>query len=95
MTRHTPGPWSLDGSTEGSDLDVIDPSGRVAMMVCDDASKPDEQVMADALLVAAAPALLSALLDIVSCCDANCGDSLANAINDAREAIAFATRQQT
>ena len=42
---------------------------------------------ADGLLIAAAPDLLEALSDIILSSDANCGDSLANAIEAARNAI--------
>lgn len=48
----------------------------------------------DAALVAAAPDLLAALRNIIESSDANCGDSLANAINAARTAIARATGGQ-
>ena len=42
---------------------------------------------ANATLIAAAPDLLAALSDIILSSDANCGDSLANAIEAARAAI--------
>lgn len=43
---------------------------------------------------ASAPDLLAALSDIVASSDANCGDSLANAIETARAAIAKAKGEQ-
>jgi hypothetical protein len=37
--------------------------------------------------------LLDALQNIIACCDANDGGSLANAVNDARAAVAKATKE--
>jgi hypothetical protein len=44
--------------------------------------------MADARLIASAPDLLCLLLDVLAATDANDGDALANACNDARAALA-------
>ena len=41
-------------------------------------------------LIASAPELLAALEDVISSSDANCGDSLANAIEAARSIVAKA-----
>jgi hypothetical protein len=54
---------------------------RVADGATDDAAR----------LIAAAPDMLAALRSIIESSDANCGDSLANAISAARAAIARAT----
>ena len=57
---------------------------RVADGATDDAAR----------LIAAAPDMLAALRSIIESSDANCGDSLANAISAARAAIARATGGQ-
>lgn len=50
----------------------------------------DLNTIANARLIAAAPDLLAAIKDIVAASDANDGDSLANAIQASRAAIAKA-----
>lgn len=91
--NHTPGPWAL---AEGSwEIEArVDPENSetyyapVAML---DTDWSGGIVEANARLIAAAPDMLDALSDIVASSDANCGDSLANAIETARAAIAKAT----
>lgn len=82
MAQHTPGPWDV---SFGRNDAAIHAGGTIAMI---------EDVMtgwrANARLIAAAPELLAALGDIVASSDANCGDSLANAIRTAKDAIAKA-----
>ena len=79
---HTPGPWDV---SFGRNDAAIHAGGTIAMI---------DDVMtgwrANARLIAAAPELLAALGDIVASSDANCGDSLANAIRTAKDAIAKA-----
>lgn len=62
-TQHTTGPWTTDGSARGGDLDIIAPSGRVALIDCE--SRGDFQSEAvlesNARLIAAAPDLLAVL----------------------------------
>ena len=80
--QHTPGPWDV---SFGRNDAAIHAGGTIAMI---------DDVMtgwrANARLIAAAPELLAALGDIVASSDANCGDSLANAIRTAKDAIAKA-----
>lgn len=61
--QYTPGPWTTDGSARGGDLDIIAPSGRVALIDCE--SRRDFQSEAvlesNARLISAAPDLLAAL----------------------------------
>lgn len=82
MAQHTPGPWDV---SFGRNDAAIHAGGTIAMI---------DDVMtgwrANARLIAAAPELLAALGDIVASSDANCGDSLANAIRTAKDAIAKA-----
>jgi len=79
---HTPGPWLLDIADHDA---AIHAGGTIAMV---------DDTMAlwrgNAALIAAAPDLLAAIKDIVAASDANDGDSLANAIQAARAAIAKA-----
>jgi hypothetical protein len=42
-------------------LDVIDDGGRICMVDCDDETRGDDEIMAKAMLIAAAPDLLAAL----------------------------------
>ena len=81
-STHTPGPWDV---SFGRNDAAIHAGGTIAMI---------DDVMtgwrANARLIAAAPELLAALGDIVASSDANCGDSLANAIRTAKDAIAKA-----
>lgn len=88
QAKHTPGPWALDNPAS---LIVRAPTRhRIAEVALVDVALMDN-ARANAALIAAAPDMLAALHDIVSASDANCGDSLANAINSARAAIARAT----
>ena len=92
---HTPGPWTVDPKT----LAVYAPdrhghAAAVRVAECGRTLLPTAEIHANAALVAAAPDLLVALQDIIESSDANCGDSLANAINAARAAIARATGSQ-
>ena len=80
MTQHTPGPWTIYGPELDitADDEVADRTVTVAMM-CDDAGLERE---ANADLIAAAPAMVEALRDLVgqgdngNYCD-RCDSSLA------------------
>ena len=91
QTTHTPGPWAITDDFIG----VHDEQGRcIADM--DSEGAPDigyGESLANAHLIAAAPDLLAALSNIILSSDANCGDSLANAIEAARVAITKAKGQ--
>lgn len=90
--QYTPGPWTTDGSARGGDLDIIAPSGRVALIDCE--SRRDFQSEAvlesSARLIAAAPELLAALEACLHRLDAH-DDQSAPECLAARAAIAKAT----
>ena len=64
--QYTPGPWTTDGSARGGDLDIIAPSGRVALIDCE--SRGDFQseavLEANARLIVFAPELLACLIEL-------------------------------
>ena len=64
-TQHTPGPWKLDGAANTGDLDIISPTGRIAMVDCEFSVETEDVLTANARLIAAAPDLLHALRDAV------------------------------
>jgi hypothetical protein len=87
---HTPGPWTLEAGRS-----IVTPSGSFYLSYgSDKTGKPNFpnfcELDANARLIAAAPEMLAALNDIVSASNANCGDSLANAIQHAMTVIAKA-----
>ena len=59
MSKHTQGPWTVDGAVATENLDVLGEGGRVAMLDCDDIDA--ETLKANARLIAAAPEMLDAL----------------------------------
>ena len=87
ITQHTPGPWhwaddkGYKWGRRGLEPNVM--CGTVEGLINVDA--------ADALLMAASPDLLAALQNILLCDEAQDLESMANALQDAREAIAKAT----
>lgn len=98
MIKHTPGPWNIGKGAYGA-LHVgpatLAHPGRDRMLYDTQRGRDlQAQREADAVLIAAAPDMLAALENIVRCCDANDGDSLANAVEEAR-AIVARTLEQT
>lgn len=86
-TQHSPGPWYIDCQNESATIGyraIVDKEGYT---VC----SPSPMGQANARLIAAAPALLAALQNILLCDEAQDVESMANAIQDARAAIAKAT----
>jgi type VI protein secretion system component VasF len=82
---HTPAPWELRQSANGYwfiDHEQGDEGYTLTKLECGER---------DARLIAAAPELLAALQNVAACFDANDPDSMANAMADARAAIAKAT----
>lgn len=64
--KFSPGPWSIDGSVNAGNLDVINGEGRIAMI--DDSRSTGWNVPtinANARLIAAAPEMLEALSGIL------------------------------
>ena len=59
--KHTPGPWAIDGCVSLGNVDVIYGSGRITMMDCENDEINDDELFANAALIAAAPDLLAAL----------------------------------
>lgn len=59
MSKHTQGPWTVDGAVATENLDVLGEGGRIAMLDCDDIDA--ETLKANARLIAASPEMLAAL----------------------------------
>lgn len=91
--QYTPGPWTTDGSARGGDLDIIAPSGRVALIDCESRGSFQSEAMleSNARLIATAPELLVALEACLHRLDAH-DDQSAPECLVARAAIAKATR---
>ena len=90
--QHTPAPWSVevDHSSNAPEFIRTYVDGEMydlASVLCDETGN----ATANARLIAAAPDLLAALQNVAACFDANDPDSMANAMADARAAIAKAT----
>jgi len=84
--------WTIDGSLALQNLDVIDGNGRICLIECYDDYRSDEELMANARLIAAAPDLLAACEAMAA--QLGGGDSFTQwekAKADLREAIAKAT----
>jgi hypothetical protein len=60
MSKHTQGPWTVDGAVATENLDVFGEGGRVAMLDFDDIDA--DTLEANARLIAAAPEMLAALM---------------------------------
>lgn len=95
QTTHTPGPWSLRMTGWQTNPAAIYSPRRPGAVACIPArtSVPLDEQSANARLIAAAPDMFEALSNIILSSDANCGDSLANAIEAARAAITKAKGQ--
>ena len=63
---HTRGPWELDGDLGVMDLDIVCISGRIAMIDCENEDLTDEEIIANARIMRAAPDLLEALQEAVN-----------------------------
>lgn len=91
---HTQGPWALDGDINAMNLDVVSGEGRIAMMDCDNFELPNDEVAANARLIAAAPDMLKAIVEVLAAWDMeqdtpehNQRDRLAAAIEALREML--------
>ena len=66
--KHTPGPWRrYYGSMSCAGIASVDDKVNICVM-CDADPSQQQEVEADAALIAAAPDLLEALKDIIACC---------------------------
>ena len=89
MSTYTPGPWSIDGDLSTA-LDIIGCAGRIAM-IDEQANLSDEELKANAHLIAAAPELLELARQIVLAADDNEGDIPNDIVAGARAAVHKAT----
>ena len=87
-TQHTPGPWKLDGTANTGDLDIVAPTGRIAMLDCEFSEETEDVLTANAHLIAAAPDLLAALREIVAAVEVGDVDGFSPSGNWFREAKA-------
>ena len=96
-TQHTPAPWTTDGNAHTGDLDIVAPTGRIAMLDCEFSEETEEVLMANARLIAAAPDLLAALIELsVYVFDEyTASHSLCKRAAEARAVIAKATGAQS
>ena len=91
--QHTPGPWTLDGAANTGDLDIVAPTGRIAMLDCEFSEETEDVLTANARLIAAAPQLLAALIELSDYVfdEYTASDSLCERAAEARAVIAKAT----
>lgn len=92
--QHTPAPWSTDGDAYSGNLDVISPTGRIAMIDCEFSEAPESVSEANAHLIAAAPDLLAALIELSNYVfdEYTASHPLCERAAEARAVIAKATR---
>lgn len=88
--QHTPGPWhrNIKPATHYNTI-FAGRNTHVTRLAVE--GKTEAEVEANCALIVAAPELLAALQNVAACFDANDPDSMANAMADARAAIAKAT----
>lgn len=91
--KHTPGPWAFaEGDADRNAMSDVtkadDPEFRIAYVICDARNKlAREQDIANARLIAAAPDLLAALVNIAEAFDANDSHGIREEIERSRIAI--------
>jgi len=56
--------WTIDGSLALQNLDIISNGTRICMLDCDNDTASDYEIAAAARLIAAAPDLLAALVEL-------------------------------
>jgi len=84
--------WTIDGCISMQNLDIVRGGNRIAMIDCENEALCDDDILANARLIAAAPELLAACEAMAA--QLGGGDSFTQwekAKADLREAIAKAT----
>ena len=56
--------WTIDGCISMQNLDIVRGDNRIAMLDCENEALCDDDIIANAQLIAAAPDLLQALHDV-------------------------------
>ena len=56
--------WTIDGCISMQNLDIVRGSNRIAMLDCENEALSDTDIFANARLIAAAPDLLAALIEL-------------------------------
>ena len=56
--------WTIDGCISMQNLDIVRGGNRIAMLDCENEALCDDDIIANARLIAAAPDLLQALHDV-------------------------------
>ena len=56
--------WTIDGCISMQNLDIVRGGNRIAMLDCENEALCDDDILANARLIAAAPDLLQALHDV-------------------------------
>jgi hypothetical protein len=56
--------WVIDGCISMQNLDIVRGDNRIAMIDCDNEALSDGDIVANARLIAAAPDLLAALIEL-------------------------------
>ena len=91
MTQHTPGPWVTDnGHAERDGIQVWDTVH--GWIIADVVNDQHDNAEANAALIAAAPAMLDALLDITRWVDPDLDPLAGKILTKARAAIEAAER---
>lgn len=92
---HTPGPWIDDGAIINALVDPLNSDSYIAPICYLDKDWREDITSANARLIAAAPALLTALAELVGALEADAMDDKSNVYRSmmlsANHAIALAT----
>ena len=56
--------WTIDGCISMQNLDIVRGDNRIAMLDCENEALCDDDIIANAQLIAAAPDLLAALIEL-------------------------------
>lgn len=71
MSGHTPGPWGFSTEPQPNGCPIVGARGLMVAMLAHTVNQEDQRevALANARLIAAAPALLEALQAIADCCN--------------------------